>query len=179
MASPRAGKFFRQLEEGLMNLGYGKAKAKLQSVDSSGNVIAYMNMSSASSASGDQQFFIRFITGEVAGLQWPANMKTLLHTNEPIEGAYLVELVVQANDLAAISAAEVAHEKFKLDLMQIIRGQNSAAVRVKLDAHGTNPGSALISSGALVTVAATWDSEGTSLGVLLPYGRSTAGGNLA
>jgi hypothetical protein len=180
MAAPRIAKYFKQLEEGLYNLGYARAKAKLQSVDSEGNLIGYMNFSSASSTSGDQQFFIRMKAWEVAGLTWPESMRTQLHAaGQYAEGPVLVELVLQASDDAAISDAEAAHHKFRADVLHLLRGQLGAMVRVKLDPHATNPGTALIASGALVATASTWASEGKDLGVMLPYGRVVAPGSLA
>jgi hypothetical protein len=53
-------KTFKLLEEQLMNLGYGRAKAKLVSQDSAGNLIGYMNFSDATASTGDQMFFVRF-----------------------------------------------------------------------------------------------------------------------
>lgn len=180
MSAPRFGKLFKQLEENLKNLGYASAKAKLQSVDSNGDLIGWMDFSSATSTSGDQQFFIRMKAWEVAGLPWPDAMKTQLHAaGQYAEGPALVELIVQATDDAAISASEAAQHKFRADILHILRGQLGAMVRLKLDAHATNPGAALISSGALVTTASTWTSEGTDCGVLLPYGRVAAPGTLA
>lgn len=180
MSSPRFAKYFKQLEEGLYNLGYARAKAKLLSVDTNGDLIGWMDFSSATSTSGDQQFFIRFKAWEVAGIAWPVNLRTQLHAaGQYAEGPALVELVLQATDDAAISAGEAAHHKFRADILHILRGQLSAMTRVKLDPHATNPGAALISSGALVTTAATWDTEGADLGVMLPYGRVAAPGTLA
>lgn len=180
MTAPRFGKYFKQLEEGLRNLGYASAKAKLQSADTNDDLIGWMDFTTATTTSGDQQFFIRMKAWEVAGMPWPNSMKTQLHSaGQYAEGSVLVELVLQTTDDAAISAGEAAHHKFRADIIHILRGQLGAMVRVKLVDHGTNPGAALISSGALVATAATWDSAGVNLGVLLPYGRVAAPGTLA
>lgn len=180
MTAPRFGKYFKQLEEGMYNLGYARAKVKLMSTDTDGNLIAYMNFTAATTNSGDQQFMLRIKPWEVQGLAWPTGMRTQLHAQgQYAEGPALVELIVQSTDDAAISAAEAAHHKFRADVLHLLRGQLGAMVREKLFVHGTNPGASLISSGALVTTAATWDSAGVDLGVMLPYGRVAAPGTLA
>lgn len=180
MSSPRFAKYFKQLEEGLRNLGYASAKAKLQTDDTTGNMIGWMDFSNTSTTSGDQQFFIRMLPWEVAGITLPAAMRTQLHAaGQYAEGPAMVEVIMQATDDAAISAAEAAQHKFRMDVLHLLRGQLGATVRLKLDPHGTNPGANLISSGALVATAATWDSEGTLIGTMLPYGRAVGPGNLA
>lgn len=180
MGSPRLGKYFKMLEEGLYNLGYARPKARLLSEDSNGDIIGWMDFSSATSASGDQQFFVRFKPWEVQGLPFPVSMRTQLHAaGEYATGGALVELVLQATDDGAISVAEAAHHKFRADILHILRGQLGASTKLKLVVHGTNPGAALIASGVLVTTAATWDAAGVDVGVLLPYGRSVGAGNLA
>lgn len=173
MSQAQYVKYFKFLEEQLMNLGYGKAKAKLISQDDNGNIIAWMNMTATGSASGDQQVFARFHA-------WPAdfpdNMKTQLHAfGEFSQSNALVELIMQSTDDAAISADEAAHHKFRSDVIHAFRGQLGAVVQLKLTVHGTNPGASLLSSGALVKTVATWDAAGTLIGKLQPYGRSVPG----
>lgn len=175
MASPRFSKVAKQLEENLKNLGYSKAKAKVVSLDSEGNVIAWLNLSSAGSAAGDLQCFLRFKSWEVAGLQFPDSMKTQLHAaGQFAEGAALVELIMEAP--AGVAAAGGLH-KFLPDVIHVLRGQNGAVVKLKETNAGSAP--ALAPGGVLATAAATWDAEGVEVGVLMPYGRGTAPGSLA
>jgi len=180
MGSPRLSKYFKMLEEGLYNLGYARPKARLLSEDSNGDIIGWMDFSSAISASGDQQFFVRFKPWEIQGLVFPINMRTQLHAaGEYAVGPALVEIVLQSTDDVAISLVEAAHHKFRADILHILRGQLGASTKLKLVVAGINPGAALIASGVLVTTAATWDATGVDIGVLMPYGRGVAGGNLA
>lgn len=176
MASPRFGKYFKHIEEGLFNLGYEKAKAKLQSEDDAGNMTGWMNFTAAGSAAGDLQLFVRFLPWEVAGLNWPERMRTQLHSQgQYAEGPALVELIMENGP----AVPDAAVEKFRADVLHILRGQHAATTRHKLTDNATSPGANLISGGALVTAAATWDAEGTLVGVLPPYGRSAAPGTLA
>lgn len=171
MASPRFSKYVKHLEENMFNLGYAKAKAKLMSTDSSGNLIAWLDWTDATSSAGDLQVFLRFKAWEVAGLTWPEAMRTQLHSaGQFAEGPALVELVME-NSAGVVNAASV---KFAADILHVLRGQHSAVVKLKKTNATTNPGATLISSGALVTTAATWDAAGTDCGTLLPYGRSGA-----
>lgn len=179
MASPRFGKYFKHIEENLFNLGYSKAKAKLQSEDSDGNLIGWMNFSSLTSNAADLQFFIRFLPYEIGGLPWPDSMKTQLHSQGQFaQGPALVELVIE-NGPANLDPAAIERKKFESDLLHILRGQHGATTRLRMTDDLTNPGATLISSGALVTTPATWDSSGSLVGILPPYGRSTPGGTLA
>jgi hypothetical protein len=171
MASPRFSKLFKHLEEGLFNLGYAKAKAKLMSTDTDGNLIAWADWTDGTSSAGDLQVFVRFKAWEVAGLIWPESMRTQLHAaGQYAEGPALVEITME-NPPATVSAAAA---KFEADILHVLRGQHGAVVKLKKTNAATNPGAALISSGALVATAATWESTGTDCGTLLPYGRSGA-----
>jgi hypothetical protein len=106
-------------------------------------------------------------------------MKTQSHAaGEFVGGSVHVQLYLEAIDGAALSQAELDLEKFKAQLQHCLVGQLSAQTELKLSVAGTPASAALLSGGALVTSAATWESTGASAGVLLPYGRVMAPGTL-
>ena len=132
-----------------------------------------MNFTDATSSAGDLQFFIQIKAWEVAGNVWPESMRTQSHAKgQFIEGPGLVELVLEAVDMSAPSAGQLAQEKFAADIVHIIRGQNSATVRLFKTAPGVLPTlNGVNGAGA--------DVKGAQVGVLLPYGRAVAVGNMA
>jgi len=182
MSAPRFHKVIKQLEEGLYNLGYAKAKAKWLGNDAASNAAGYMNFTDTTSSTGDIQFIVRMKAWEVAGHAWPDSMKTQSHASgEFIEGPALVEIFMEAaladasagmfSGTAATAAAAIARMKFQEDILHILRGQNGAMVRLYLTAPGSVPSVNGVNG-------AGSDSLGSSIGVLLPYGRVAAPGTL-
>lgn len=166
---PHFAKDLKYIEENLVNLGYGKAKRKWFGQDASSVAASQFNFTDGAIATaGDLSFGMRLIADEVAGLAFPQGMLTQSHAaGQFLYGSALVELYFESP-----AAWTSAHAKFVHDVIHIIRGQNSATVRVSFTANGT----AVALNGV---DGAGASAASVQLGVLMPYGRAVAPGNMA
>lgn len=168
MARPHFLKDLKYIEENLFNLGYGKSKRKWFGEDAAGVAAALYNFTDAVNSTTDLAFVMRLVPDQVAGLTFPKEMITQSHAyNQFLFGSALVELYFESP-----AAWTSANAKFVHDVIHIIRGQNSASVKVSFTAAGTFPNVNGV-DGAGSTAA------NTSLGILIPYGRVVAPGNMA
>jgi hypothetical protein len=166
-------KLFQSVEENLHNLGYsGKAKAKwfgdvAASVRDNEVPVAacQMNFTDATNSAGDKLFSVIFRNDKVAGISWPKAMTTQLHAYDQFAqaGGY-VELYMEM--------PVVGNMKFLQDVVHIFRGQFGVRVHLFLSAIADVP----VVEGVNGAVA---DAAFTDAGVLLPYGRIAAAGELA
>lgn len=153
MASFRVVKFFEALEENLNNLGWGKAKLKSQSTIA-GKQALTANWSASSAPAANELTFV--LLAKEAGDDFEDSVRTQSHASgEFIASSFELELHIEQPVLA-----EPEQFKFLMDVLHACRGQHGAPVELKVYADESAP------TGL----------AGTSMGKMLPYGRTYVGG---
>lgn len=177
MTAPMFNKLFQSVEENLYNLGYsGKAKAKwfgdlaagVSAIVGNSEVpvaACQMNFTDAANSTTDKLFTAVFRNDKVAGIAWPKAMTTQLHAYDQFAqaGGY-VEIYMEM--------PLVADLKFFQDVLHIFRGQFGTRVQLYVTENGTVPAVKGVNGAGA-------DAAFTDAGVLLPYGRIAAAGELA
>ena len=153
MGSFRVVKFFKQLEENLNNLGWGKAQLMQQSVIG-GQQALTANWSGAAAPAANELGFV--LLAKEAGEDYADSVRTQSHASgEFIASSFSLELHIEQPVLA-----EAEQFKFLMDVLHACRGQHGAPVELLVYADE----------------AAPTGLAGTSVGELLPYGRTYVGG---
>lgn len=153
MASFRVVKFFEALEENLRNLGWGSAQYKAQSVIGGKQALS-ANWSGAAAPAANELGFV--LLAKEAGEDFPDSVRTQSHAaGEFIASSFELELHIEQPVIA-----QASQFKFLMDALHALRGQNGAPVELFVYADESAP------TGL----------AGTSMGKLLPYGRTYVGG---